>query len=361
MRSYFLPAILSLFAVVSLTTLRSIVPDLVYKQALAFALAGGAFIAAWKIPFSWHLRFASYLYWLLLLALLFLLLYGSLNRGIAAWISLPFGFKFQPSQLAVPIVALYVARFFRKPSQFSGFFLGQVLLLIFLPFVLVLAQPDFGTALVFGVAMSTFLIFNHLSYAQVFNLAAVATLAFALLWFIVFKDYQRDRLLGFFRLHQSDVTVEVESSSAYNARQALIAIGSGQLYGRGIGQGVQSHLRFLPERQTDFIFASFVEEWGFLGAFFLLGLYFALLYFLWHFSAQGMNFQEQLYALSLLLMFLVQLLINVGMNLAIMPITGITLPFLSYGGSSVIALFYALGVIQSIVSRLPREAKRSFY
>jgi rod shape determining protein RodA len=110
----------------------------------------------------------------------------------------------------------------------------------------------------------------------------MAILALLVLWFLIFKDYQKDRILGFLHLHQQENSTmfsQQESSSAYNARQALIAVGSGQFWGRGIGQGVQSHLRFLPERQTDFIFASFAEEWGLVGATFLLTLYFLLLFF----------------------------------------------------------------------------------
>jgi rod shape determining protein RodA len=364
MRKYFLAASLFLFALLSLTTLRSIVPDLLYKQALSFGLAFILFALAAKLPFNLHLQLSKWFYLGLNLLLLGLLIYGSVTRGISAWVTLPFGFKFQPSQFAVPVVALYLANFFAKEKHFSWASLGQALAIIVLPFALILAQPDFGTALVFLAAMSVFLLFNRLSWQQFLALFGAAVFSLALLWTVVFKDYQRSRILGFLHLQQSQAqqqNVQTESSSAYNARQALIAVGGGQFWGRGIGQGVQSHLRFLPERQTDFIFASFVEEWGFLGALFLLSLYFALLLFLWRFVAYAPNFRAQLYILVILVMFLVQIFINVGMNMAILPITGITLPFLSYGGSSVLALFYALGVVQSIVATLPKKATWSFY
>jgi rod shape determining protein RodA len=292
-----------------------------------------------------------------------LLIYGSVTRGISAWITLPFGFKFQPSQFALPITAVYLASFFRQATKFSWVLLWQALMIMAVPILLVLLEPDFGTALVLAAGLFMFLFFNHLSWSQVLNLVAIAAVAGLLLWTVVFKDYQRNRLLGFLHLHQtSSVTsTSQESSSAYNARQALIAVGSGQLWGRGIGQGVQSHLRFLPERQTDFMFASFTEEWGLVGALVLLFLYSVLLYFLWYVLLLLPNFQEQLYVASLLAMFLVQILVNVGMNMAIVPITGITLPFMSYGGSSIIALLYALGIVQSSIRRLRRQANRSFY
>lgn len=363
MRKYFLVGILFLFAVLSLTTLRSIVPDLLYKQAIAFFLAFVLFFMTAKLPFSLHLQISKWLYIALNFLLLALLIYGSVTRGISAWITLPLGFRFQPSQLAVPITALYLANYFAKEECFSWTLLVQTVAIIALPFFLILVEPDFGTALVFGLALCMFLFLNKLKWQQFIALLTLGIFSLIILWVVFFEDYQRSRVLSFLDSEASkqQISTKTETSSAYNARQALIAVGSGQFFGRGIGQGVQSHLRFLPERQTDFIFASFVEEWGFFGASFLLSLYFALLFFLWYFASLTKNFRQQLYILTILMMFLVQIFINVGMNMAILPITGITLPFLSYGGSSVLALFYALGVIQSIVGNLPKKAIHSFY
>ena len=364
MRKYFLFGILFLFTVLSLTTLRSIVPNLLYKQAFAFALAFVAFFVTCKLPFTFYVKISKWLYLLLNLSLLFLLIYGSINRGISAWLVLPFGFKFQPSQLAVPITALYLVSFFKKEQKFTWLLLLQTLIIISLPAILILLEPDFGTVLVFGVALSIFLFFNHLSFAQILTLFSIGLLVITALWFLVFKDYQRNRLLGFLHLHQTSTDLQMtskESSSTYNARQALIAVGSGQFWGRGIGQGVQSHLRFLPERQTDFIFASYAEEWGFVGAIFLLSMYFLLLFFLLFLAYRVDDFAQKLYLLVLFTMFLVQILINIGMNLALLPITGITLPFLSYGGSSVISLFFALGIAQSIANNFQKKPGFIFY
>ena len=364
MRKYFLFAILFLFAVLSLTTLRSIVPNLLYKQTIAFALAFVVFFVVCKLPFAFHVKISKWLYLLLILSLLFLLIYGSITRGISAWIVLPFGFKFQPSQLAVPITGLYLVNFFKKEQKFTWLLFMQTLAIISLPAILILLEPDFGTVLVFGAALSIFIFFNHLNFKQILSLFSIGLLVITVLWFLVFKDYQRNRILGFLHLHQASADLQVvtaESSSAYNARQALIAVGSGQFWGRGIGQGVQSHLRFLPERQTDFIFASFAEEWGFVGAIFLLILYFLLLFFLLYLAYKVNNFGEKLYLLVLFTMFLVQIFINIGMNLAILPITGITLPLFSYGGSSVISLFFALGIAQSIANNFKKKPSFIFY
>lgn len=364
MRKYFLLGLLFLFTILSLTTLRSIVPDLLYKQTISFAIAFAVFFVAWQLPFEFHLKLAKWLYLLLNLSLLFLLIYGKITRGISAWIVLPFGFKFQPSQLAVPVVALYLSSFFNKEKKFTWFLLLQTILIAALPAILILLEPDFGTVLVYTVAFSIFLLFNQLNFKQILTLVSFALLGILFLWFLVFKDYQKNRLLGFLHLQRNVIVAQEtaqESSSAYNARQALIAVGSGGFWGRGIGQGVQSHLRFLPERQTDFIFASFSEEWGFVGAVSLLSMYFILLFYLLYLAHKVDDFRQKLYLLTIFMMFLVQIFINVGMNMAILPITGITLPFLSYGGSSVISLFFALGVVASINNKFKKKALHSFY
>lgn len=364
MRKYFLFGVLFLFALLSLTTLRSIVPDLLYKQTISFGIAFAVFFIAWNLPFELHSKLAGWFYLLLNLLLFFLLIYGKITRGISAWIVLPLGFKFQPSQLAVPVVALYLSSFFKSDKKLSWFLFLKTVTTIALPAILILLEPDFGTAIVFVAAMSVFLFFSQINFKQILVLFLAGLFGLLALWFLVFKDYQKNRLLGFLHLQRANTVIEEtskESSSAYNARQALIAVGSGGPWGRGIGQGVQSHLRFLPERQTDFIFASFAEEWGFVGAIFLLSLYFVLLFFLLYLSYKVENFGQKLYLLSLFAMFLVQIFINIGMNIAILPITGITLPFLSYGGSSVISLFFALGVAASIVKKFRKKATHSFF
>lgn len=364
MRKYLLPALLVLFAILSLTTLKSIVPDLLAKQALAFVLAAVLFYFASKLPFTAYLASSKWAYLILNILLLALLLWGKVTRGISAWIILPFGFKFQPSQLALPITALYLSSLFHNSQRFSWRLLIKTLILITLPTMLILLEPDFGTAIVLFLALSSYLLLNRLTWQQVLNLLAIGLVVASCLWLLVFKDYQRQRLLSFFAGQDAQLSSQQESSSSYNARQALIAVGSGQFWGRGIGQGVQSQLRFLPERQTDFIFASFVEEWGFVGALFLLALYAVLCAFLLYsayLAYLNKQFPQLCYLAALFLMFLLQTFINVGMNMALLPITGITLPLLSYGGSSVLSLFFALGVVQAIVKDLKKGAIQSFY
>ena len=177
------------------------------------------------------------------------------------------------------------------------------------------------------------------------------------------EDYQKSRLTSFSQINQqTELMLETDANqdAAYNARQALIAVGAGQLWGQGLGRGSQSHLKFLPERQTDFIFASFAEEWGFLGSSLILTLYLLLLAFLLYIAINEADQAKQLYVLTVFMMFFVQIFINIGMNLALVPITGITLPFLSYGGSSILSLFFTLALVQRVVFEQEKLASSIF-
>jgi len=362
MRKYFLLIILLSFALLSLTTLLSIVPELLNKQAMAFVLGIFTFYLLSRLPFDFYLRFSKYAYITLNVVLFLLLIYGEMTRGIAAWISLPFGFNLQPSQFAVPATALYLANYLKKPRVLHWQLLWRLGLIITVPFILILLAPDFGTAMVFLVSMAMVLWLNRLPWRYALALFAAAVLAGTLTWTLLFKDYQKQRILGFLNMQTATSTSSNEQTPAvYNARQALIAVGSGQIWGRGLGHGVQSHLRFLPERQTDFIFASFAEEWGFVGAAVLLSLYALLFFFLLFVANYSSTFAVTSYTTMVLMMFLSQTFINIGMNMSLLPITGITLPLMSYGGSSVLAMTISLAIVQAALADFKKRLIQSFY
>lgn len=356
--------------IVALVTLRSIAPDLLNVQLLAYVLGFLLFFILSRVNINYWWRASAYLYWLLNLLLLGLLIWGRTTRGIVAWINLPFGLRFQPSQLAVPITALYLSSFFKKQSQkskekqLSWPETIKILLIILLPALLINLQPDFGTAMVFLLALLVFIFYNPLGWKKIAIFASLSILLLVIAWFFILADYQKSRLSSFLFFNSPEKSLSSdftqESSAAYNARQSVIAVGAGQLWGQGLGRGTQSHLKFLPERQTDFIFASFVEEWGFLGSLLILGLYFSLLSFILYLTYQEEHRAKQLYLLTIFSMLLVQIFINIGMNLALLPITGITLPFLSYGGSSVLALFFSLAPLQNIVEEEEKLASSIF-
>jgi rod shape determining protein RodA len=181
---------------------------------------------------------------------------------------------------------------------------------------------------------------KHL-FAIIIFLALLALLG----WFFVLHDYQKDRIYTFLNPGVDP------RGSGYNVLQSIIAVGSGGLFGRGVGRGLQSQLKFLPERQTDFIFASTAEELGLLGSLFVLAIFAVLLYRLVKTAQRSRDNFGMYLSLGIFFMLLTQVVINVSMNLGIMPVTGIPLPFLSFGGSSLIATFAALGIAQSIVAR----------
>ncbi|MBI4239982.1 rod shape-determining protein RodA [Candidatus Uhrbacteria bacterium] len=276
----------------------------------------------------------------LLVALLF---FGTTIRGTKGW--LYFGsFAFQPAELAkiglILILARYFSSYTRQIGQFRHILLSG--LLAALPIGLVFVQPDFGSAVVLVVIWLGMILMSGIPKRFLIFFALAFFVATTCLWLFVFKEYQKQRILTFL-----SPTADVQGSG-YNIRQAMIAIGSGQIFGTGLGLGSQSHLKFLPENQTDFIFSVFAEEMGLLGIFFLLFFWVLLFYRL----TTGMRRARDDFAvyalLGIMLMFFVHVIFNIGGNLGLVPLTGLVLPFMSYGGSALAASLLAIGITQSI-------------
>lgn len=282
-----------------------------------------------------------FLFFSFLLVVLFVL--GNTANGAQSWFSFG-GFSLQPSDFMKIIVILMLAKYFSRRhveiAHFKHIVISGMYALI--PFVLVFLQPDFGSAMVifmiwFGMSLVAGISKRHLLF-----LGIVGAVAFGILWVFLFKPYQKARIMNFIHPY-ADIR-----GSGYNAYQAGIAVGSGQLMGKGIGFGTQSRLQFLPEYETDFIFAAFAEEWGFVGALLLLIVYGALLWRILNTAMYGGSNFEILFGSGVALYFMSHIIINIGMNLNIMPVTGITLPFMSYGGSHLMTEFLALGILSSM-------------
>jgi rod shape determining protein RodA len=350
MRSWFLPAILLIFALLSVLTLSSIAPTLAPRQLLFFLLGGVVFWIAAKMNFSDSLRLSPLGYVVTILLLVLVLVVGLTTRGTRSWID--FGeFRMQPSQLAIPLVGLFLARLVesRQLKKFSQ--LIKALVVIAIPGLLILIEPDLGTTVVYLATVGTIVFFKDLNWRHVLFLGLLALVGLIIAWFFVLHPYQQLRISSFL-----DPNKNTQMTAAnYNAQQSLIAVGSGQWLGRGLGQGVQSHLRFLPERQTDFIFASLAEEFGFLGSALLIGLYTALISFFIFIGLNSRKESEALFCYMATSMILVQAGVNIGMNMGLLPITGITLPLLSYGGSSVITIMGMMGILQSIARNQQKQ------
>lgn len=275
---------------------------------------------------------------------------GHTANGAKSWFSLG-GFSVQPSDFVKIILILILAKYFSRRHVA----IGQVKHLLvsgayaLVPFFLVFLEPDFGTAMIIGLIWLGMALVAGIRKRHLLLLFGVGVVAFLILWSFVFVPYQKARITNF--LHPlTDI-----HGTGYNAHQAVIAVGSGGMFGKGVGYGTQSRLRFLPEYQTDFIFAAFAEEWGFVGAMLLLLLFGLLLSRILTVALHGESNFEALFAAGVMILFISQILINMGMNMGILPVTGITLPFISYGGSHLIMEYGALGILSS----MRRNTRRS--
>lgn len=348
-RHWLLPFFLLSFASMSVLILRSVAPALLSKQLFFFLGGTAIFMASSRIEFKRWAGLGPYLYGVLLILLALTQIIGKVTRGAVSWI--PLGpIHVEPSQLAVFCVGLVVSKFVVKhPLQnLQSFF--TFALLVIVPAMFIFFQPDFGSTAIYLTAMASVFLLSNTKPAFLFGTAGVVVISSILIWTVLLKPYQKQRVTSFLNVS------EQASAASYNAIQSVIAVGSGQLFGRGLGQGVQSHLRFLPERQTDFVFASFAEETGLLGSSLILGLYIATVCFVFFAGAQSSSESERLFCILTATMLAVQSTINIGMNIGLLPITGVTLPFISYGGSSILSLALQFGCIQSILLRQQKKA-----
>lgn len=214
-----------------------------------------------------------------------------------------------------------------------------------------LVQPDLGTAAILSIVAFGMVLVSGISKKHLAVAAVLAAVAAAGLWYFGLHDYQRTRIVAFLN-PAADIR-----GAGYNAYQAVVAAGSGEWFGKGIGYGTQSKLRFLPEYETDFIFAAFAEEWGFVGVSLVLLLYGLLLFQLLTLARRAATNFDALFTIGIALLFLAHVFIHGGINLGLLPVTGTTIPFMSYGGSHIVAEFAALGIVASL-ARYGRGASR---
>jgi rod shape determining protein RodA len=212
----------------------------------------------------------------------------------------------------------------------------------FVPLVLVLLQPDFGSAMIILFIWFGMVFVSGISKTHLFLVIASGILIFASLWLFVFAPYQKARIYNFIN-PLNDI-----HKTGYNVFQSTIAVGSGQLVGKGLGFGTQSRLKFLPVPQSDFIFAAYAEEWGFVGACLILILYGLMIWRILFLASLGATNFEILFGMGIAIFFMGHIIVNVGMNLGLMPVTGIPLPFMSYGGSHLLTEFAGLGILMSM-------------
>lgn len=275
--------------------------------------------------------------------LISLFVLGTVSHGARSWLDFG-GFSFQPADLMKLVLVLILAKYFSRRhveiKNVKHVFISGLYALI--PFTLVLLQPDFGSAIIVFFIWFGMTLVSGISKKHLILVAISGLIIFSLLWLFVFAPYQKTRIVNFLN-PGSDI-----HGAGYNTIQSTIAVGSGQILGKGLGFGTQSRLKFLPEYQSDFIFSAFAEEWGFLGALLLLLLYSLVIWRILFFASLGASNFETFFALGIAIFFMSHILINIGMNLGILPVTGITLPFMSYGGSHLVTEFAGLGILMSM-------------
>lgn len=318
-----------------------------FKKQIFFVIAGMVLLFAFALIDYHNLRsYSNYAYIFGVIFLATVLFFGSEIRGTKGWFNIA-GFGIQPVEFTKFILILFLARYFSSASikvnplkhlAITG--AGACILII-----LVLLQPDFGSALLLFLIWLAMIALAGFRKKYLIILIAALFIIFASGWLFFFQDYQKQRIVTFFNPSFNPL------AQGYNVAQAIIAVGAGGLFGRGLGFGSQSQLKFLPEAQTDFIFAVIAEELGFLGATLVL-LFFSVFFYRCIANLKKVNNDFGIFfILGGMILIFIEMFINIAMNIGLLPVIGISLPLLSYGGSSMAATLMLIGVMESIIIR----------
>jgi rod shape determining protein RodA len=356
-----LPLIISAVAIAALglVTMNSFTGEspLFDRQVIWLCVALSVFVAAsiidWRFLRRTGIVVSIYLGLCGLLTAIFVT--GSVFKGAQSWFNLGFA-AFQPVELAKLALIILLAKYFSRRhveiAHFRHILVSGVY--AFILFALVAVQPDFGSAVIIFFIWLGMVLVSGISLKHLLAVGAAGALAFSALWFAGFEDYQKERISTFLN-PLADI-----HGAGYNAYQSTIAVGSGGLLGKGIGYGTQSKLRFLPEYQTDFIFAAYAEEWGFIGILILLALFLTLVVSLARMASRGATNFETLFTMGIAIYVASHFIVHIGINIGLLPVTGTTLPFMSYGGSHLLAEFLGLGIAVGM-RRYARATHRAAY
>ncbi|HVE72980.1 MAG TPA: rod shape-determining protein RodA [Thermoanaerobaculia bacterium] len=316
------------------------------KQLLWVGIGLALMIAVMVVDYHVLFDVAAILYVIGILLLLYLMIFGRLTANVRSWIHIG-GFQFQPSEFMKIFTALMVARFFdsndRAYLDMRSFLM--VMGIITLPVAMIIIQPDFGTAASFFPLYAVAMFFGGIRAKVWAAMILLVAIALPLGWFAFLKPYQKERVMIFLNPERDPL------GSGYQVTQAKIAIGSGGINGKGFRHGTQAKLEFLPARHTDFIFAVLGEEWGFIGVVIVLGLYLFLTIQALTFAKHARDRGGTFLVICLIAFVIFHVLINVSMQIGILPTTGIPLPLISYGGSSTMMFFIAVGLIANVDMR----------
>jgi rod shape determining protein RodA len=316
------------------------------RQLLWFGIGTLLCLLVFIIDYRYYKEFAYPFYLMVLAAVLCVLIYGLVVGGGQRWVKMGF-FYFQPSELMKIALILALARYFAQHERRDGYRLRDLFIpaiITIVPTLLIVKQPDLGTAVVMVFIFFSIVLFVKIRFKSLLILCMTAILATPFFWFFL-KGYQRTRILTLLNPNVDPL------GASYHIIQSKIAVGSGGILGKGFLQGTQCKLHFLPEHHTDFIFAVLGEEWGFVGCVVVLALYAALI--LWGLS-RGVRTQDRygsIIAFGVTAMIFWHVVINVGMVLGMMPVVGLPLPLLSYGGSATVVTLIGIGLLLNVRAR----------
>jgi rod shape determining protein RodA len=315
--------------------------DLVYRQAVKLTIAIVGMLILAQLPPAVIERWSLWLFLIGIVLLILVIFFGDVGKGAQRWLDLKF-FRFQPSELMKLTVPMMVASYLADkslPPKFSWVIV--VCILIMIPVLLIAKQPDLGTALLVATAGFSVLFIAGISWRLLMSMGVLAAACAPILWYFM-HDYQKRRVLTLLNPEQDPL------GAGYHIIQSKIAIGSGGFYGKGWLNGTQSHLEFLPERSTDFIFAVFCEEFGMIGVLLLLCVYLFIISRGLYIAINAQNTYGRLLASGLTLTFFVYIFVNMGMVTGQLPVVGVPLPLISHGGTSMVTLMAGFGILMAI-------------
>jgi rod shape determining protein RodA len=332
-----------LLSTIGFTLLKAVSPELANTQLLFIGISTAFFLLFSQTDYLLFFSLFTIEYFLSLIFLLTPYLFGTISRGAVRWIQIG-SFSLQPSEVIKPFLVIAF-------SMIASSQIDKKLILLILsvipPSAIIFLQPDLGTTLVILVGWSTLLL-TQISFKTVLVTLVSLSILAAPVYNFLLHDYQRQRIQTFINPYQDPL------GKGYHVIQSIIATGSGGFLGKGLGHGTQSQLRFLPEYHTDFIFATLSESFGFIGSLAVVITYMFLIWRIYQISQMAASKSSSFFCIASAALLSFQIFVNIGMNIGLAPVTGVTLPFLSYGGSSLLSLGITIGIINSIsVSRRP--------
>lgn len=319
-----------------------------FLKQIIFSLIGLIFfILIFFIDFRFVRSSAYLIYLLTILLLVGVLFFGQIFRGVRGWLNFGF-FNFQPAEMAKLAAIIILAKFWqdaRRPVRIKHLLISFILVAPLIFFII--RQPDLGSAIMIIILWLGIFFLVDKNKKHLIGLSLLLILAVLFSWFFLLKDYQKERILTYLNPEQHPL------EQGYQITQSIVAIGSGKILGRGFGLGPQSQLRFLPAGETDFVFAVLAEEFGLIGCLLFLGIYTFFFYRLIRIARTIYDNFGSVLVFGVIISIFFQMFINVGMNLGLVPVIGVPLPFVSYGGSSLIISIISVALVESVIVHQP--------